>query len=1226
MVMDKPFTEADPDVIDLTGNISSGSSTSSSLASSPASAPLESADSSKFDLMQAKLMPPPPEEYQVDIEGYFTWEIKQWSKLPEDKALSPRFQVGDFEWNLLLFKKTQTSLNPAIYLEPHPLNANGTSSEKDSEWHVCAQFVIDAWNPHDPTVHRSSVSHHRFSSQETDWGFTNFLEKKNLFGTSKQTGFIYEDAINFTVYVRIMKDHTGVLWHNFMNYDSKKETGFVGLNNQGATCYLNSLLQSYFFTKLFRKKVFSIPTKEESITDYTKKHKTVELALQRLFYKLQTSDHPVDTLELTKSFGWDSSDAFTQHDVQELNRVLMDILENRMKGTAIEGCLTGIFVGKMKSFIRCINVDFESSRVEDYWDIQLNVKGMGNLEQSFANYIEPEVLDGDNKYEATGYGLQDANKGVVFESFPPVLHLQLKRFEYDFQTLNLMKINDRHEFPDSIDLKPYLDKSSSTVDEDWEYELHGVLVHTGDISTGHYYALIKPSLEDEWYRFDDDRVWKCVKSEVFEQNFGANRRLDSEIRTMTKSEYVDYQQRRHTSAYMLVYLRKSKLNEIMDEVTDEDVPKHVRTQIDLELEAYARRKREMEEMHLYVNFRVYTNDTFMKFQGSDLGPLHSTAYGEDPHDPESNPIAFRFLKEEKFSKVLDTISEALGGKSVEQFRLWFMSHRDNRTIRPCVPVSIDYEEARNSSVETVFAEYDKNPRAYTMRLFVEEPDKELRRVAESAYKLRSEGKLTLDEKEHVDSLNLISHFNQLVEATRAPSPTPFVDVSPESNNLIVFLKFFDVANQRLVGFTHAIISADQQVSKLTRLINFLFNQELEAPIKYYEEVEPSTIETMSLFNSFDKSEIGNGDIICFNSLQLPDGVLERAEYKSPIAFYDFFRTRVHLFFKPLKKALEDEENYVAETPAGLEEDTTDGNSGDEKTGKETDLWVSHKTVFPVLLEKLGKALGVDPNYIRLFYINEEDKRVPLFRSSQYLLANLPPYRRFTFEYEILSITLEELETMKLVKLSWIGSGINHEQKHEFLVPDDSTVQTVVDRLQPRVGFNEIIKQDLMIWASYNHTFQKPISLDFPVIELASHEELVIGLFPEYTSLWQEFNWGKIGDSDGNLTLDNTKFIPVVQYQDDPHRATHGSPFIFLLIQGEKIEATKTRIQKIMGLGAKEFSKVGISLLGRNFKPVNIPTDNPDIILFNEARSDTSLGLNHPDPTAKRHERAIFIKN
>lgn len=65
------------------------------------------------------------------------------------------------------------------------------------------------------------------------------------------------------------------------------------------------------------------------------------------------------------------------------------------------------------------------------------------VDESFRDYVTTEILDGDNKYDAGEYGLQDAEKGVIFESFPPVLHLHLMRFQYDPITDCCVKFNDR---------------------------------------------------------------------------------------------------------------------------------------------------------------------------------------------------------------------------------------------------------------------------------------------------------------------------------------------------------------------------------------------------------------------------------------------------------------------------------------------------------------------------------------------------------------------------------------------------------------------------------------------------------------------------------------------------------------------------------------------------------------------------------------------------------------
>lgn len=248
-----------------------------------------------------------------------------------------------------------------------------------------------------------------------------------------------------------------------------------------------------------------------------------------------------------------------------------------MKGTKAETVLPDMFSGKIKTYISCINVDYESSRIEDFWDIQLNVSGNNNLLESFQDYVQVEKMDGENQYFAGDqHKLQDANKGVIFNSFPDVLHLQLKRFEYDIQRDMMMKINDRYEFPDVFDAAPYLSENSDK-SEPWIYQLHGVLVHSGDLNAGHYYAFIKPEKEGWFYKYDDDKVTRATSREVLEENFGG------EYHTFSGHPRAPLQKKapiiRQNSAYMLVYIRQTRLDKILHPVIRDDIPIHLRKYI-----------------------------------------------------------------------------------------------------------------------------------------------------------------------------------------------------------------------------------------------------------------------------------------------------------------------------------------------------------------------------------------------------------------------------------------------------------------------------------------------------------------------------------------------------------------------------------------------------------------------------------------------------------------------
>ncbi|VDO95020.1 unnamed protein product [Heligmosomoides polygyrus] len=121
----------------------------------------------------------------------------------------------------------------------------------------------------------------------------------------------------------------------------------------------------------------------------------------------------------------------------------------------------------------------------------LNRSGLGlHIMQSFREYVQVERLDGENKYDAGDYGMQPAEKGVKFVSFPPVLHLQLMRFQYDATLDANVKINDKFAFPDKLCLKEFMEGNG----EDYTYCLHAVLVHSGDFHGGHYVVFINTGL------------------------------------------------------------------------------------------------------------------------------------------------------------------------------------------------------------------------------------------------------------------------------------------------------------------------------------------------------------------------------------------------------------------------------------------------------------------------------------------------------------------------------------------------------------------------------------------------------------------------------------------------------------------------------------------------------------------------------------------------------------
>jgi len=615
------------------------------------------------------------------------------------------------------------------------------------------------------------------------------------------------------------------------NYNSKTETGHVGLKNQGATCYMNSLLQTLYNIAYFRKSVYKMP-----IDPNEEPSSSIPLALQRVFWRLQYENDSVDTKELTKSFGWDTIDSFLQHDVQELCRVLCDNLEMKMENTpALKGTMKYLLEGTVKNYITCMNVDYESSRKESFYDLQLNVKNCTNVYKSFDQYIEEEVLQGDNKYQAEGFGYQDAKKGSIFLSLPPVLMLHLKRFEYDVQKDAMNKINDRYEFPLELNLNPYVADDSPEKNRDHTYELFSVLVHSGDLSGGHYYAFMRPEAgSDQWYKFDDERVYKVKERDAVEENYGGTTDdKKSKYFWLNSSGHNLY--KKFTNAYMLLYIRKTDVDSILEKVTDSDVPDHLQFRFKREREEKERKKQEKQEAWKYSTFKISYDDLIKHHydQSTDLIKF-------DKMEP------IKMLKSSTIGDLKQTCQEKYNIPS-HVIRFWNYEKRQNKTTR----------------VNSVVKQHDKF-------------------VLDRAFQLSSGG---YNDTNNTNNNGPCIHLH--IEICDV-DPTTRVQYPLEKTDALLFFKWYDPERVELSYLGSQLVKLNSTFDDLIPLLNNLVNLN-GVEIEMYEEITGTQIEIRSLSSKLKESEIAHGDIII---AQIRPQDPERYKYPTVIDYYDYLHQRI----------------------------------------------------------------------------------------------------------------------------------------------------------------------------------------------------------------------------------------------------------------------------------------------------------------------------------------------
>ncbi|KAJ3438455.1 ubiquitin carboxyl-terminal hydrolase faf-x-related [Anaeramoeba flamelloides] len=243
-------------------------------------------------------------------------------------------------------------------------------------------------------------------------------------------------------------------WYYEPTDENRSITGYAGLKNLGCTCYMNSLLQQLFMIPEMREGILKIKT-EKNEDDFL-------YQLQKIFANLSENQMQyVDTSKFAKSYkDWNGQplNPMIQMDVDEFFGMLFDRIEKRLEELKEPNFLAGLFRGKSVQQIVPLNEEDAqtSERIDPFYTISLDVVNRKNLTESFEQYIEPDMLVGDNQYFSEQLGKKvDALKRSCIHTLPKNLILHLKRFEFNYQTMRRYKVDEEFDFPIELELYKY---------------------------------------------------------------------------------------------------------------------------------------------------------------------------------------------------------------------------------------------------------------------------------------------------------------------------------------------------------------------------------------------------------------------------------------------------------------------------------------------------------------------------------------------------------------------------------------------------------------------------------------------------------------------------------------------------------------------------------------------------------------------------------------------------
>ncbi|KIK98025.1 hypothetical protein PAXRUDRAFT_824336 [Paxillus rubicundulus Ve08.2h10] len=300
--------------------------------------------------------------------------------------------------------------------------------------------------------------------------------------------------------------------------------GRRGLLNLGQTCFFNVILQSFIHNPLLRNYFLG----DRHNTRLCKHTDCTCCEMDNLFSEVyspnQTPFGPTSFLATTWKVSAEVS-GYSQQDAHEFFITALNQIHGTCRGSTNISCICIVhqtFAGQLQSDVTCERCGNTTSTVDPMLDISLELKGKSGevgaentLAGCLRRFTKPEKL-GAKEYSCSKCTkAHEAVKRLSILKLPPVLSFQFKRFEHKTVSKAIpQKIDTPVRFPASINMAPYTTLVMNSSGKDgassysgpeamYDYDLFAVINHEGQMDNGHYTNYAR--LQDEWYRFDDEK-------------------------------------------------------------------------------------------------------------------------------------------------------------------------------------------------------------------------------------------------------------------------------------------------------------------------------------------------------------------------------------------------------------------------------------------------------------------------------------------------------------------------------------------------------------------------------------------------------------------------------------------------------------------------------------------------------------------------------------------------